>query len=252
MVVFIRSLYWPTILNRQPNAVLGIISENYAVAIHQCRHMDNKAAIERHKMMPHLREACINCKMCELGWRKAKRDSYEYDPHVFYGHDPTYSPPRFMIVGQNPGWNEVKQGKPFVGQSGANFDKELNSTTNGVIMWRRDVDFYITNVVKCFTEGNKPPTPKQVGRCEPFLRMEIAIIKPKLVIAFGGVAFGALCKEKYSERIGKITASEKFGVKVFTTYHPSPLNLADPARRKRFSRDIKTICRIMDYYLTPF
>jgi len=206
------------------------------------------AALERYRMIPHIRDACACCKMCELGWSMAKRDNYEHDPHVFSNYDSLVSPAKFMIIGQNPGWNEVKEGTPFIGQSGANFDKALKLKK---VVWER-TDFYITNSIKCFTKGNKPPTKRQLERCEPFLRMELAIIKPKLVIAFGAVAFSVLCDDKFSDSIGKITNSEKFGVKVFTTYHPSPLNLSDLSRRKRFNKDILTIGRIMNYYLTPF
>jgi uracil-DNA glycosylase family 4 len=140
----------------------------------------------------------------------------------------------------------VRLGQPFVGQSGDNFDAALFKTT-----WRRS-DFYITNICKCFTDNNRSPSTGHIEKCQVWLKIEIATIKPKLVIAFGSVAFNALCDAKFSESIGKITASEKFGVKVFTTYHPSPLNLADNRRHKKFEHDVHTIGRIMAYYLTPF
>lgn len=225
------------LLNGQNNVVMNKTKEEKLY----------KAACERYKMLRHLSEACNICRMCNLGWSKASRSGYEYDPHVFSNYDPMVGPSKFMIVGQNPGWNEVKKGEPFVGQAGSNFDKELDK-----LLWSRK-DFYITNTVKCYTQNNKPPESKHIKRCEPFLRMEIAIIKPVLIIAFGAVAFNILCDdEKFSDNIGKITRSDKFGVKVFTTYHPSPLNLADLDRRKRFRKDIAMLGKIMNYYLTPF
>lgn len=209
--------------------------------------VDFKAACQRAQMLPHLKDACMNCRMCELGWRQATRDNYQHDPHVFSNYQPLVGPARFMIVGQNPGWNEVKKGQPFVGAAGDNFDKAVNKT-----IWNRD-SFYITNAVKCYTDNNATPSTKQMERCEPFLRMEIAIIKPIMVIAFGAIAFGVLCSgQDFAGNIGKITESEKFGVKVFATFHPSPLNLADSSRRARFYKDMATIGRIMDHYLTPF
>jgi len=197
-------------------------------------------------MMPHLKTACLSCKMCGLGWSEAERDTIKRDPHVFSNFDPIVPPAKFMIIGQNPGWNEVKLREPFVGQSGDNFDKILNTT-----MWRRS-DFYITNICKCFTAGNRSPSAGSIERCQPFLRMELAILKPKLVVVFGAVAFAAMCDGKFSDAIGKITVSRKFGVKVFTTYHPSPLNLIDKAKLNRFNRDIITLSKIMAYYLSPF
>ena len=200
------------------------------------------AACERYKMIPHLEAACACCKMCNLGWSKA-RD--EHNPHVFSSYDPKARPAQFMIVGQNPGWNEVKEGAPFVGAAGRNFEKEL-------VMWGR-TDFYITNAVKCFTDGNKQPSLEQVTRCEPFLRMEIAILKPKLVVAFGATAFAALVPNAiFSSAIGKITTSDKFDVKVFTTYHPSPLNMLDKPRKKQFAHDMKLLGQVMGKYLSPF
>ena len=201
---------------------------------------------DRLNMLAPLKEVCKVCRMCELGWSKAIKNGESLDPHVFSNYDSTCVP-RFMIVGQNPGWNEVKKGTPFIGDSGDNFDKALLLNTR----WRRE-DFYITNCIKCFTEGNRPPTPKQLAKCEPFLKIEIEIIKPIMVIAFGAAAFGAMCEGGFSDRIGKITVSNKFGVKVFTTYHPSPLNLADPARKKVFFENIVMIGKIMNKLLSPF
>jgi len=206
-----------------------------------------RSACQRFEMLTPLSEACRVCRMCALGWSKARKGSYEYDPHVFSNHDPALGPSDFMVVGQNPGWNEVRLGQPFVGQAGANFDQELLQT-----MWRRH-HFYITNAVKCYTPGNRPPDHENLRRCEPFLRMEIAIVKPTLVLALGAVAFGILCEDMvFAERIGKISNSSKFGIKVFATYHPSPLNLSDLSRRDRFKKDIFTIARVMNYYLSPF
>ncbi len=205
------------------------------------------AASKRWKMIPHLVEACNSCRMCSLGWTRAHKDGSNKDPHVFSNYDVTRRPAKFMIVGQNPGWNEVVKGEPFVGQSGANFEKALEQTIH------QRSDFYITNAVKCFTKDNKKPDAKSLEKCEPFLKMEIAIVKPVLVVAFGSVAFSILCPGKdYNDSIAKIVESEKFGVKVFAVYHPSPLNLTQKIRKDKFFKDMKTLGKIMDYYLTPF
>jgi uracil-DNA glycosylase family 4 len=206
-----------------------------------------KAAISRYKAMPHLKETCNSCRMCNLGWKKAKKNNKEVDPHVFSNWDPRSRPPMFMIVGQNPGWDEVQNDAPFIGASGSNFDNALKDT-----MHKRS-DFYITNAVKCFTQGNKVPDQKSIDRCEPFLRMEIAIVKPKFVITFGKVSFNLMCPDAdYNDSVAKLTNSEKFGVKVMAIYHPSPMNLSQKVRKQKFNADIKLIGRIMNTYLTPF
>ena len=205
------------------------------------------AAAKRKQMLPHLGEACISCKMCPLGWSDATKDGYKKDPHVFADYD-FLGWQRFMIVGQNPGWNEVKEGVPFVGQSGKNFENALTLGTP----WSRS-DFYITNAVKCFTTGNRQPNPKEVDRCEPFLRMEIEIIRPVFVVALGATAFNMLCPDlKFGDCVGKISDSSKFDIKVFTTYHPSPRNMAVADRKSKFYKDIRMLGKIMSRYLTPF
>ncbi len=202
-------------------------------------------ACGRYRMLPHLKEACACCKMCDLGLNKVRG---EYDPHVFSSHG--RRPTQFMIIGQNPGWNEVKDGVPFVGAPGRNFDKELSN-----YLWERN-DFYITNAVKCFVNDSKAPTLKQVAQCEPFLRMEIAIVKPKLVVVFGAAAFSMVLpgsiEHRFSDRIGKITTSDKFDVKVFATYYPTHLSLLDKPKKKQFACDIKMLSQILGKYLSPF
>jgi len=119
-------------------------------------------------------------------------------------------------------------------------------------LWERN-DFYITNAVKCFTSDSKPPTPRQTARCEPFLHMEIAIVKPRLVVVFGPAAFAAIMpNDKFPNAIGKIITSDKFNTKVFTTHYPSHLNLLDKPRKKQFAHDIKMLSQIMGKYLSPF
>lgn len=209
--------------------------------------MDQNPISDRFGMLPHLAQACMRCGMCGLGWRQVDHGTGKLDPHVFSNYKPIFTPQRFMIVGQNPGLNEVVRGEPFVGAAGENFNKALLQT-----MWRRD-NFYITNAVKCHTEGNRVPTAQQMEACEPFLRMEMAIVKPILVVALGSVAHNILCPDvAFSDAIGRVNTSHKFDVKIFTTYHPSPLNLADRQRRIQFHKDIRLLGRVMDKYLTPF
>ncbi len=207
------------------------------------------ASLQRRIMLPQLKAACESCRMCNLGWNKAKKDNWplEYDPQVFSNYKPESGWQRFMIVGQNPGWDEVRKKEPFVGKSGENFDEALKQTP-----WSRE-DFYITNTVKCFTKKNRQPTAEEISRCEPFFKMELEIIKPILVVAFGATAFGLLVpKVKFGDSIGQIVESNKYGIKVFTTYHPSPRNLIDGERKKQFYKDVKNLGSIMTHYLTPF
>jgi len=149
------------------------------------------------------------------------------------------NPTRFVVVGQNPGWEELEKREPFVGAAGRNFDTEIakHGLDRG---W-----FYICNTVRCWTEGNTKPDEKCINRCEPFLRMEIALIRPHIIIALGAVAFGILCPGvQFGTSLGKLVKS-KFGVHVFAIYHPSPVNFRDGTRRNAFEDQIKTMCALI-------
>lgn len=188
------------------------------------------------RMLRQLSRTCTACSMCELGMKGAEKYNEIRDPHVFSNMKIS----RFMIVGQNPGWDELKQGVPFVGMAGKNFDAEIEK--HGIT---RD-DFYISNSVRCYTQNNQRPTQRHMDRCEPFLKMEIGILKPKLVITLGAVAFAQFCPElKYSDSLKHITKSKKFGVPVFAVYHPSPLNFAEKHRKREFAKQIKLLCAVM-------
>jgi DNA polymerase len=182
-----------------------------------------------------LADLCHVCPMCELGFRPAKRGEEQHDPHVFSNLNPS----KFVVVGQNPGWNEVVRGEPFVGDAGQAFDSEI--AKHGL---SRD-DFYICNVVRCFTPYNTKPTHNNLQQCEPFLRMELGILKPQLIIALGSVAFEQLCPDKnFSDSLLKLTKS-KYNVPVFPIYHPSPLNLDEGGRRSAFAEQIRLMCGLV-------
>lgn len=185
------------------------------------------------RMLKPLSSACTACSMCELGLQGAEKNSELRDPHVFSNMNPS----KFVIIGQNPGWNELKLRKPFVGAAGGNFDEEINR--HGIT---RDV-FYIGNVIRCFTPGNQKPNERHIQRCEPFLRMELGLLKPKLVITLGAAAFSQLCPQhRYKDSLKSIIRSDRYGVHVFPVYHPSPMNFQAQSRRDEFNEQIELLC----------
>ena len=197
----------------------------------------NETARERKlRMLTEMTRTCMACSMCELGRKPAVKGQNERDPHVLSNTNPS----KVIIIGQNPGWDELEQRTPFVGQSGQNFDKEIHR--NGVT--RKDL--YITNIVKCFTQGNAAPSSDHVERCRPFLLMEINLLRPTVVVTLGAVSFKALCPGlSYQESLGKIVESKVLNVKVFPIYHPSPMNLADATRKAAFQEQVKLMCGIV-------
>lgn len=189
------------------------------------------------RMLRQLNNTCKACTMCSLGRRDVEDNIGLRDPHVFSNMNPT----RFVVVGQNPGINEVREGTPFVGHSGDNFNIEIEA--NGL---SRD-DFYITNIVKCFTKDNAKPSLKNINRCKTFLMMELSLINPILVITLGAVSFNCLCPStRYSDGLKNITKSEEFDVDVYGVYHPSPRNLGDRYKNSMFKKQIEVLCKLVN------
>lgn len=204
------------------------------------RHFDWRAVNDnRMTMLRSLRDTCKDCIMCSLGRSFKKVRDERIDPHVFS----TMAPSKFMVVGQNPGFNECVQNEPFVGDAGENFNKEI--AKHG--MNRKD--FYITNIVKCHTDNNKEPNADAISRCAAFLQMELNIIVPKFIVTLGKPAFNHFCPHAiYNKAIGKITTAES-GRKIFAIYHPSPLNLNVKARKDAFGRQITLLCKLVKHFI---
>lgn len=124
-----------------------------------------------------------------------------------------------MIIGEAPGREETRLGRPFVGRAGSFFVSVLKE----VFDKERD-DFYITNVVKVWPKlptrrlKTRPPIEKEIEFFLPFLREEIKIIRPKVILAVGRVAFSALVKEA---PFSPGAWAEYDGIKVMPVYHPS-------------------------------
>ena len=135
--------------------------------------------------------------------------------------------PDWLIVGEAPGENEDLQGEPFVGQAGLLLDNMLKA-----IGLNRRQKVYIANVLKCRPPGNRNPEPQEIAQCEPFLRRQVELLQPRIILAMGRFAVQALLGS--SEPIGKLRGKvhRYKGVPVVVTYHPAYLlrNLPDKAR----------------------
>ncbi len=157
--------------------------------------------------------ACKSCRLCE---RRTNT--------VFGVGERTAE---WMLIGEAPGENEDKQGEPFVGQAGKLLDSMLRS-----LSLARDKNVYIANVIKCRPPGNRNPEPDEVARCEPYLRRQVALVKPKLIVALGRVAAQNLLKTNatISSLRGRVHQYE--AVPVIVTYHPAYLlrSLHDKAK----------------------
>jgi DNA polymerase len=133
----------------------------------------------------------------------------------------------WLVVGEAPGENEDLQGEPFVGQAGKLLDNMLAAM--GVSRRER---VYIANVLKCRPPGNRNPEPEEIAQCEPFLRRQVELLQPKIILAMGRFAVQTLLQT--SEPIGRLRGRvyRYNDVPVIVTYHPAYLlrNLPDKAK----------------------
>lgn len=134
---------------------------------------------------------------------------------------------QWLVVGEAPGENEDIQGEPFVGQAGKLLDNML-----AALSLARGRGVYIANVLKCRPPGNRNPEPDEVAQCEPFLRRQVELLQPRIILAMGRFAVQSLLST--TEPIGKLRGRvhSYSGVPVVVTYHPAYLlrNLPDKAK----------------------
>jgi len=155
-----------------------------------------------------------------------------------------------MFVGEGPGADEDAQGEPFVGRAG----QLLNNMIKAMGIRREDV--YIANVVKCRPPGNRTPERDECETCSPFLMRQIAVVKPKVVVALGAVAAKNLLaiNASMSELRGRfydfIPAGARSsdptwqGTKLAVTYHPAFL-LRDPRQKGEAWKDLQMVMKFL-------
>jgi DNA polymerase len=153
-----------------------------------------------------LEKTIADCHRCTL-WKGANK-------LVFGTGDPNAD---IMFVGEAPGADEDVQGKPFVGRAGKLLDKML--TDVGI---SRD-EVYITNVVKHRPPGNRDPLPDEVEPCEPYLHLQIKLIKPKIICALGRIAAQTLLQTKMNLGEMRLRWFDYQGIKLMVTYHPAAI-----------------------------
>jgi len=192
---------------------------------------DERTAIES------LRKDCLACARCAIGGRCLDGSQWSGEPDEDGIVEPignVFSTmtlnAKVVVVGQNPGADEVAKGEPFVGPSGKVFDEALREFVG---IERKDL--YITNVVKCYTQGNRKPTQSEIDNCRDFLDLELKIVRPEVVVALGSVAFKAMTgMSGIMKHCGDVVVSPRYMVPVIAMLHPSPYNTSNPERREMF------------------
>lgn len=133
----------------------------------------------------------------------------------------------WLFVGEAPGAEENRRGEPFVGQAGKLLDNML-----AAISLKRGNNVYIANVLKCRPPENRDPHGEEVVKCDPFLKRQVELIKPRLIVAMGRFAAQSLLNTDSSIGALRGKLHNYNGVPVIVTYHPAYLlrNLADKAK----------------------
>ncbi len=144
-----------------------------------------------------------------------------------------------VFIGEAPGQDEDLQGEPFVGRSGQLLTKIL-----GAIGYARQ-DVYICNILKCRPPGNRDPLPAEVAACEPHLRRQLAILRPRAICCLGRVAGQTLLGTDAS--LGKLRQAVHFyaGIPVTVTFHPAAL-LRNPGWKRDTWDDVRRLRALVD------
>ena len=213
------------------------------MATHAAQYPTAEAFMPEKISLPTLQEAAAGCKGCDL---------YKRGTQTVFGEGPRTA--RVMFVGEQPGDQEDKAGHPFVGPAG----NVLNSTLDKVGIDRDEV--YVTNAVKHFKwepRGKRrihsKPSARQVTACKPWLKAEVEVIKPDVVVALGATAAQAMLGNsfKVTQGRGKPITDSTWAPCVIATVHPSSLLRApdEAARREAFrlfERDLRVVKAQMD------
>jgi uracil-DNA glycosylase family 4 len=169
--------------------------------------------------------SCRKCVLCE---RRTHTVPGEGDPGA-----------RFVVVGEGPGATEDETGRPFVGRAGELLDSILGS----IDIPRRDA--YILNIVKCRPPENRKPLPDEMESCLPYLHRQLAILRPKVILAAGSTAVSGLLQSKKS--LGQLRGQvhRYAGIPVIATYHPAAL-LRNPNWKKDTWDDVRIARQLLD------
>lgn len=147
--------------------------------------------------------------------------------------------PRLLLVGEGPGAEEDRSGRPFVGPAGRYLDKWL-----AAIGLDRQRDCYITNIVKCRPPGNRDPQPEEMDACLPYLEQQLALLRPGVICTLGRVSTRILTGR--SEGIGALRGRTYLyrDIPLVPTYHPSAV-LRNTDLRKAVWEDLRRVLSIL-------
>ncbi len=171
-----------------------------------------------------LNSTCGRCQSCELGKTRT---------NIVIGRGNINAP--IMFIGEGPGEQEDKQGLPFVGPAGQLLDTLLEA-----LMFEPD-DYYIANVVKCRPPNNRVPNDEEAEKCLPYLRNQVALIRPRIIVCLGSTAARyVVSRDAKITQIRGQWIERKGGYWIMPTFHPAAL-LRDQSKKIALFKDIKEV-----------
>ena len=171
-----------------------------------------------------LEQTCMGCQRCALA---------DGRHNVVFGVGSRDA--EVLFVGEGPGENEDLQGEPFVGRAGKLLDDMLE-----LIDLDRKKNVYIANIVKCRPPHNRDPLNTEQDACIGYLRNQVALIRPKIIVCLGRIAAMRLIREDYRITREHGQWVEKAGVAMTALYHPVAI-LRDPGKRPETFDDLKSL-----------
>jgi len=171
-----------------------------------------------------LEQTCMGCQRCALA---------DGRHNVVFGVGSRDA--EVLFVGEGPGENEDLQGEPFVGRAGKLLDDMLE-----LIDLDRKKNVYIANIVKCRPPHNRDPLNTEQDACIGYLRNQVALIRPKIIVCLGRIAAMRLIQEDYRITREHGQWVEKAGVAMTALYHPAAI-LRDPGKRPETFDDLKSL-----------
>jgi len=169
-----------------------------------------------------------DCKNCRLGELRKN--------FVFGCGNPKAD---LMLIGEAPGYEEDLQGLPFVGAAGKLLTRMLHA-----IGLDRDM-VYIANILKCRPPNNRDPLPDEVEQCEPYLKHQIELIKPKIILGLGRISGQTLLKRTDTLTVLRESEQRYLDIPLIVTYHPAAL-LRNPQWKEHAWQDLKKVKKFLN------
>ena len=173
-----------------------------------------------------LEDSIINCNKCKLC--KTRQN-------IVFGVGNKNAD--IMFIGEGPGADEDRLGEPFVGRAGKLMDMAF-----GIVGIKRE-KVYIANIVKCRPPKNRVPEADESKACLDYLRNQVILVKPKIIVLLGSTALKNILGEEYKISQARGKWIEKNGIKYMPTWHPAAL-LRDETKKIEFWEDLKEVTKI--------